>query len=175
MCWHKRRATLEKVQGDLRESVLPGDVVYDRDASLEAYRDGIAKIMRGEGKSDVRVEIREVPRKVIVLRGDWKFTPAAGGSGSAVEIYGGGAIVPGVVAMGTGELGELGDVLGTGIGEQVVVEGVKGAPASVEWCTRVVRQGGEKASVLRNFCEQTGLKWSEEERKVRRLVVESGG
>ena len=168
------RATLEKSEGDLLESVLPGDVAYDRDASLEAYREGIARMMKEEKKGDARVEIREVPRKVIVLRGEWKFTPVVGGSPGAVEIYGGDKVVAGIVALGNGDLSQVGDVLGTGIGEEVVVEGVKGAPASVEWCTRMVRQGGEKASALKNFCEQTGLAWSEEERKVRRLVVESG-
>jgi hypothetical protein len=56
----------------------------------------------------------------------------------------------------------------------VVVDKVNGAPAEIDWSLRVLRQPGEKNAILKHFLGQTGLASSEEERLVKRLMVESG-
>ncbi len=64
-----------ELDGNLAGAQLTGDIIYKADAPNDEFVAGLAKFLHDEFAIDATVTYRDVPRKVIVLRGHYKFTP----------------------------------------------------------------------------------------------------
>jgi hypothetical protein len=168
----------------LRDLRLRGDFAVNREATIEQYRAGIEKIVGGELGKKVVLSFRDVERPVVVLQGKWSDSPAEPGGKRTgdiptLDLYGAKLNpVPGREAIGTPQ--ECARPASDYIGEQVVFEG-RGAPEQI----RVRLSDPAPANpqkplplagvdlVLRHIEQQTGLKAARENRKVRRLFIET--
>jgi hypothetical protein len=175
----------QEIEGDreLLDRQLPGDFVYRPGADESLYLAALGKIIEGQIDGPVNFVFRQVDRDVIVLRGDWKFSPVdeVARERRSVEIYegklntsrnrGGG---------GTGEAKDFAGWLGRYVGQQVILE-AQGVPGKLTWRYHDEERAlaGRKHPVtdlvLKHIEEQTGLTCTIETRKVRRLFVEHEG
>jgi hypothetical protein len=175
----------QEIEGDveLLDRQLPGDFVCRPDAEEGLYLEALRKIVEGQIGATMNFAFRQVERSVIVLRGNWKFSPVddVARERRSVEIYegklnsnrnrGGG---------GTGSEKDFAGWLGRYLGQQVVLE-AKGLPIKLTWRyhdeERALAGRKDRLTelVLKHIEEQTGLVSAIETREVRRLFVERGG
>jgi hypothetical protein len=175
----------QEIEGDreLLDRQLPGDFVYRPGADEGLYLAALGKIIEGQIGGPVNFAFRQVDRNVMVLRGNWKFSPVdeVARERRSVGIYegklntnrnrGGG---------GTGDARDFAGWLGRYVGQQVILE-AQGVPGKLTWRYHDEERAlaGRKHSVmdlvLKHIEEQTGLTCTIETRKVRRLFVEHGG
>jgi hypothetical protein len=163
---------------------LRGDFVVDRRATTEQYRAGIEKIVSAELGRNAVLVFRDVDRSVVVFRGKWSHSPAEPGAKPSdgiptLDLYGRNlSPLPGRDAPGT--LDDIAVATSGYIGQQVLFD-CHGAPEQVRVRSSDPTPGNPLAGlpaadvdlVLRHIEEQTGLKATREDRKVRRLFIEA--
>jgi len=171
------------IEGDaaLLRRTIEGDFVVRKGATADALREALAKIVLEEGNGSIVLSEKLVEKPVKVLSGEWTgAVPNA--EKSFLDVYGDIDLSDGeteVVGEGKGTVEELGRAIGSWIQKPVVVEAT-GGPPSVGW--KIYNSRNEESrkkahdaeAVLKHIEEQTGMKVSEGERKVPRIVVEEG-
>jgi hypothetical protein len=184
---------LRDLAGDkaLLDTVIGGDFVYRKGASVEARVADMERILRDECKLAVKLTFKEVEQEVIVARGRLGVTPLPGKPKNHIAAY---AKVLTKRASGTrpGTLSDFLEDLSGFVGRRIVNEALdKGeritfgfhavrptpeVPAAVlpgaddEDHSPIPVQ--DPAVVLPNVTRQTGLKFTTEKRKLRLLFVE---
>jgi RNA polymerase sigma factor (sigma-70 family) len=178
---------------------LPGDFVFQHDATQEQRRAAIEEMMGRDFHTPASLTYRDVERNVYVLRGRW-----TGPSLDAVSAAGkpmvsfvvplpaqakdANAVPPRAKSRRRGTAMEISFArgftgwLGRYLSEQVVLE-ADGVPRQILWdysddgtdLPQAWQQGVERLAVLKRFQEQTGLSATEEKRTVPRLFVERSG
>jgi hypothetical protein len=176
----------QEIEGDqdLINSInlmLPGDIVVREGATRKQLCVGLEELVYEQLMMPMSLKLRKVQRKVIVLSGQWHYTPASPkyAKDGNVQIYGLNLGKPGWTSYMGKDSANICGYLGQWIGEQVVMEG-KGVP-EFKYFSRNNGDRGEEGSpfahdrdlVLKHVQEQTGLTWSEQTRTVERLFVQS--
>lgn len=171
----------QEVEGDIDAlSVrLPGDFAERSDVTMPPTpamepvlcRD-IQNILVRDTGTAVLLNLRTVPRKVIVLSGQWKYSPldADAASRKEVEFYSRAWNSRRVNMMGDSPVAMWAKWLGNYINQQVVIEAT-GVPENIHF--KASATPADMRIVLDHVQQQTGLKWSEETRNVERLFVEA--
>ena len=171
------------IDGDrlLLDRRIAGDFVVRKGATPDQLRDALAKIVSDDTNGKTLLTQRPMDHAVIILKGEWTGAvpnPAK----TFLDVYGGlevGDATTTVESEGSGTMEEFGVAVGKWIKKPVVVE-ASGGPLTVAWKIYNSRDPAahktarESALVLQHLEEQTGLKASEEVRKLPRLVVEAG-
>jgi hypothetical protein len=183
----------EWIEGDsaLIDQQLPGDLIVRQTPQGEQLCAGFEQVLSEQAGAKVTVAFRWVERPGFILRGNWKYTPLPELEGARwpqandpalprIEIYGG-ARQAGIGSMGSGITSgeQLAGMIGGWIRRPVFSE-AEGLPEKIMWrypgydlrSAEAETAGRDPASVLNHITEQTGLRWSEETRKVPRLFVE---
>ena len=181
---HLVRVPAWAVEGDeaLKGLMLPGDVVVADGASPEACRGALERIIGGQTGKKASLELRDVERPVVVLKGGWRYTPvedrARDGGVPTLELYDARLtrpVQPGEDADAT--LDDAAAAISAYVQEEVMIE-CTGAPERLR--LRVndvgvsgpgVGSGHDRTLVLKRLEEQTGLSAIEETRRVRRLLI----
>jgi hypothetical protein len=167
---------------DLLLEQIPGDFVYAPGADEKLYLQGLKKIMEDQLGTPVNFAFRQVDRSVMVLKGNWKFSPvdAKARQDRVVEFYGGRVNNDrSRGGGGTGSSADFGGALGGAIGQQVIIEAER-FPREVSWRYNDedwMAAGADHQDtdlLIKHISEQTGLTCTVETRKVRRLFVEHG-
>lgn len=182
ICFIRGHASVElEIDGDLASRQLSGDIIFARDAADDELSAGLTKFLHNEFAIDAAVAYRDVPRKVIVLRGHCKFTalPQAPASFDmaqpCLEIFGSYALDKHSKSNGSSQtgLGHLARDLGDYLNEQTFIE-ADGLPGfwSMRSYGEVPGDITNRNLVLQHIQEQTGLTWTEETRVVSRLFIE---
>ena len=182
-----------EVEGNLaNRTITGGDFSFSPDAPPDQLRAALQKILQDDFQLPVSLQFRDVPRKVIVLRGKWKFTPnpdvpatnsPTGPFGlpiPCVDIYGGDPFDKDstLTASGSGPSRALASNLADWIHQQVIIEAT-GFPPLFGYRCHSPRANDPDAlahdrdSVLKHITDQTALTWSEETRTVHRLFIEN--
>ena len=167
-----------EVVGDQELLKAHGDLAYVSGASVEKYLASIEQIVRAQNGAEIHLSLRDVERTAVVFRGRWKYTPVPDASvprsNNGVLLY---TMLP-FAEGGGGGSGKLRDLAG-GIENRLqeadrkpVVFETDGTPDEVSY---KFNQEGEMdyKRMLDHVSEQTGLKWTEEKRAVRCLVIET--
>ena len=140
----------------------------------------LEEILNKDFDIPVKLALRQEDRKVHVLKGTYKFTPAAAGR-DRIEIYAKDLSDPKFGGGGSGTFPEFADWLGRFVHRRVVVGKVDGVPKHLFWhdnhpdgpFTQEESDAAHAAEpVLKHIAEQTGLTIAEETRRVRVLMVE---
>jgi hypothetical protein len=165
-------STQIEVNGPFPE--LRGDLVFRAGGTPEQYRASFETLLRNETHRPFTVTFRDLPTKVIALKGSWQNT-------SPIEIYGealndnprtGGGVSRATPAEFVGHLGDW-------IHQQVITDATDpGQKISWHDNDSLVndadrRAAHDKTLVLTHLTEQTALTWSEETRTLRHLFIES--
>jgi RNA polymerase sigma factor (sigma-70 family) len=172
----------------IRFAEHPGDFSFLGKASQPQYLSAIGRIADKQFGKHFNLIFRDVVRKVIVLRGQWHFTPVQFTDGKhhrhQVELYG---VALGDSKTGGGGGGSPDDFLGglsLWINNAEVVFDATALPSEINWHFNYAPQSGtagqtpppdhdhDKTLVLNHVCQQTGLTWSEELRTVHHLFIE---
>jgi RNA polymerase sigma factor (sigma-70 family) len=170
-----------KIDNDLGSRQLTGDIVFRQDAADDEYSAGLATFIHDEAGVDASVAFRDVPMKVIVLSGHWKFTPVAQApladrrDNPCIEIYGDEALNENsrMTSGSTTGREHLARNLGNVLNQKVIFEADR-LPESVNIRSygNVPADGAGRKLVLQHIQEQTGLIWSVETRPVRCLFID---
>lgn len=165
---------------------IPGDVVFDANATREQLLSGLEDIFQETRGVNVLIKETEMDMPVIVLKGDWKFTPLSGGrsakqkdGASVVEIFGSDLDPAGGRQSGIfeGEAGRFSLDVSRVFQQEIAIE-PSGAPAKMKYHFNyqgIDRPGAPKPSkdldaTLEHICEQTGMVRNTEVRRTKRLV-----
>jgi uncharacterized protein (TIGR03435 family) len=175
---------------------VPGDVVIRPGQPDDLVVKQLEKVLQKEMSLPVRLEFRDVERKVYVARGDYKLTPLPGHAAESkmfyadstettdpIEIFGEQLVPNSGSGGGTGDFAEFLQWLGDWIDARIVDETGKHPTRKISWslhgrspATEKTREGDHAAElVLKNITKQTGLRFTKEMRPVRVLFVESIG
>jgi RNA polymerase sigma factor (sigma-70 family) len=173
----------KEIEGDkeLLESRIGVDFVLRHGTPLEKIVPRLETILKEELKLPVKLNLREVKRKVFVAGGKYKFTAAAGSPGERIEIYA--KELTAGDGSNTGDLPRLLKWVGRFIDRRIVLGKVENAPGNLAWHENYGRGGRvltdkeeeedhDPQAVLQHLTEQTGLSFREETRPVRVLFVE---
>ncbi len=169
------------IDGDraLLDRRIAGDFVVRKGATPDQLRDALTKIISEETNGKTLLTQRLMDHPAMVLQGEW--TGAVPNPGKKfLDVYGGlelGDATTTVEREGSGTIEEFGIAVGKWIGKPVVVE-ASGGPPNIAWkfynsSDRAAhKKARDRDLVLQHLEEQTGLKATEEVRKLPRLVVE---
>jgi hypothetical protein len=188
------RIAPEEVEGDrdLRwKTLLDGDFVVRDGAAPAKVVSRLEEVLNKEGKLPFKLTLAEEDRKVFVLGGRYRFTPAAPGrADNHIDLYAEELRVPDLPPVGGGlgarpqaPVAEFVSALGRFLDRRAVLGKAEGLPEGVSWTDHSVGPlGGATAEqweadhapgpVLKHVTEQTGLTVREETRRVRVLSVE---
>jgi RNA polymerase sigma factor (sigma-70 family) len=172
----------QQVEGpkELLGTEIVGDFVVRMGASAEKVIPALEDILRKECGLPVKLSLREVDRKVIVVKGKYTARQREGQNDEGIKIY---AQLRGDVPNGggSGDFSEFLNCVGEFIGRQVIDGGadLPNAP-SFRWryyerskATEEERRvDRNERLVLKHLTEQTSLTFTEETRRVRVLLVE---
>ena len=187
------------VQKELATWSIRGDFVVRVGASNEQVLEALSTIFTEERKFPMTMTLKEVEKPVFVLTGKWNYQGGTalgeaetrrgagpkvdGKAPETVDIYGGETLDPtwrinGGGASSGGARALVGP-LSRWTGEVVIVDAVEGAPDAIGWRTYAPPGiaaanpvAHDAKSVLEHVAAQTGLKLTQETRKVKHLVVE---
>jgi hypothetical protein len=166
----------QQVEGDYAAMPIPGDFVFDVNASTDPRRLALQKILQDELREPIALTERAVLRNVIVLHGKWRFTPsssprAKNNIAPDIEFYEH-KINPNPTNAGAGDSSRFAGELGKYIGRQVIVEAAN-IPSGLFWSLNDTSEEQHDAQlVLDHVKEQTNLAWDEEARTVERIFIE---
>jgi RNA polymerase sigma factor (sigma-70 family) len=168
---------------------LTGDILFKQDATDDELCAGLTTFMHNELGTDAGVAFRDVPTKVIVLSGHWKYTPVPQAppvdkttdpeavlGEPCIEIYSDETLDPKSEVTGSSYTNRehFARNLSNALNQKVIFEGVR-LPESLS-----IRSHGDvpgdvrgRLLVLRHVEEQTGLTGTEETRPVHRLFIEA--
>jgi len=165
----------------LLDQRIPGDFAFKAGAAQDLYLSDMSRILGDEMGSPVNFTFRQVDRKVVVIRGRWKFKAVDDRTGEYVEFYGSKLNADGHAdGGGSGDGKKFAGRLGWFVGQQIFLE-AEGVPSQITWhyndAGRANPAGRQQLEdlVLKHIEEQTGLTCTVETRNVRRLFVEQGG
>jgi hypothetical protein len=170
----------QEIEGDeglLKESIN-GDWVVREGAAAEKVVPRLEEILRHEVKHPVSLALRDVERKVIVLRGTYRPMPLPGYDPEDIQLYGKDLVPNSGAGGGSGKFEQFLAEAGAFMGRRLVGE-VEGAPPRVGWryhkrspfTKQEAKEDTDPDGVLKHIAEQTGLTFKEETRKVRVLFV----
>jgi hypothetical protein len=167
-----------EIEGDEELLNVPvrGDWILRTSASDEQILAGMERILRDKLQIPVKTSVKELERKVLVAKGDFRFTPI--GESKQIQVYGQTLVKKGG-GGGSGDLSEFLRSVGGFIGRRVVSD-VRHLPEDrLRWHYNVRfpqskfrEEDRNVEKVLRHVTEQTGLKFSPGVRPVRVLLVE---
>jgi RNA polymerase sigma factor (sigma-70 family) len=166
----------QQVEGAHAAISISGDFVFNVDANIDARRAALQKILQDELHEPLELTLRSVPRKVIVLHGHWRFTPASSSRAHnnvapLIELYERN-ISRAPTNAGAGDSSRFAGGLGKYIGRQIIIE-AENLPTGFFWSLNDSSgQPHDVQLVLNHVKEQTNLSWSEETRTVQRLFIE---
>jgi RNA polymerase sigma factor (sigma-70 family) len=172
----------QQVEGpkDLLDTRIEGDFILRIGVPDRDVLPTLEKILREECQLPVKLSLREVERKVIVVKGKYRPNPLEGRERNEVKVYaqihengfGGG---------GSGDLTDLLNGVGTFIGRQLVNEVELAPTGQLRWhydqcgsnaSDEARRAERDEKSVLNHLAEQTGLTFTERVRRVTVLLME---
>jgi hypothetical protein len=173
----------QDLEGDRRLSGqgMPGDFAFSGAANAEQLRGGLEVIISEKTGAPVRLTFLEVERRAIVFKGKWvgrNPDQPASKQCPRFDVYGGDRdLSRGGEGAGSGNVGLFSNRIGRLIGATVVVEAAD-VPEKISW--HYIRGDGAKERSLKDFAsflcqqiaEQTSMSWSEEPRKLRRMLIE---
>ena len=182
ICFVREQCAAEaEVDGDLDSAKLNGDIIFRIDSTDNDCSAGLAKLLHDEFGINAAVAYRDVPRKVIVLRGHWKFkalpqAPALTDmSQPCIELFGNYPLDKHSKLVSSSQTGRprIARNLGDQLNEQVIIE-ADGLPGFVSMRSygEIPGDAANRNLVLQHLQEQTGLTWTEETRTVSRLIIE---
>jgi RNA polymerase sigma factor (sigma-70 family) len=182
VCFIRGHADMEtEIDSDLASRPLTGDIIFARDASDDELSAAFATFLHDEFAIDAAVAYRDVPRKVIVLHGHWKFKPLPQAPAlvdmrqPCIELFGNYALDKQSKSDGSSQTGRprIARNLGNQLNQQVIIE-ADGVPdfVSMRSYGEVPGDISNRNLVLQHIQEQTGLTWTEETRTVSRLFIE---
>jgi hypothetical protein len=167
----------QQTEGIDATQAIPGDFVFNTDTSVDQRRAALQQILNSELGLPVTLTVRRVERTVIVLQGQWRYSPPSSPRAAdnrvapSLEFYEK-TINPQPVNAGAGDPKRFAGELGKYINEQIVIEAT-GVPDSFFWAYDEPRdQEHDLTLVLNHITEQTGLTWSKQKRLVDRLFIE---
>jgi hypothetical protein len=162
---------------------LEGDIVIRPNATEEQYLQAVRNAV-AEAWPEIRlsIEFHEADRAVIQLEGTWHYAAldAVAQDRRQIEVYGRDLNANREIGGGgTGNADDFAGWLGCWIGDQVIVE-AEDLPPRISWHLNGEGTGSvdsrsashDRRLVLDHIQEQTGLQWSEQVRRVRRLFVQ---
>lgn len=166
----------QQTEGLSTAALIPGDILYSGDSTTDQRRAALQQLLQGQLHEAVTLTYRDVPRKVIVLDGDWSYTPATpkprmGEKIDTIELFED-KINMTAFSCSMCDRNSLAGLLGKYTNEQVVIDAHQ-VPAQLVGCTNEpADRVHDRKLMLDHVAEQTGLTWSEQTRTVRRLFVE---
>ena len=164
---------------DLLDKKIPGDWVFDPEASADEIVAAMQPVLRKEWGIPVTLGFRNVERDVYVVSGQWKFKPISPDFPD-VQIYGNYLAKDSRGGGGAGDFNKFLANVGSWIDMPIVSE-VKQPPSTeLSWrhhmpspFTQQQRDDAHNpAAVISNLKEQTGLSFAKERRKTRVLFLE---
>jgi hypothetical protein len=170
----------QEIEGDeaLLKEEINGDWVVREGTPAEKVVPRLEEILRHEGKLPVLLALRDVERKVIVLRGTYRPMPLPGHDKGDIQLYGKDLVPDSGAGGGSGTFPEFLAAAGSFMGRRLVSE-VEGVPPEVGWryhkrnlfTEQEAKEDTDPDGVLKHIADQTGLTFKEETRKVRVLFV----
>jgi len=166
----------QQVEGGYAGTPIRGDFVFNVGAGIDARRAALQKVLQEELHEPLELIVRTVPRKIIVLHGQWRFTPASSprahdSVAPFIELYERN-INREPTNAGAGDSNRFAGELGKYIGKQVIVE-AENMPSGFAWSLNDSSgRHHDPKLVLNHVRDQTNLEWSEEMRTVERLFIE---
>jgi RNA polymerase sigma factor (sigma-70 family) len=166
---------------DLGTRQFTGDIVFRQDATDDEYSAGLATFIHDELGVDATVAFRNVPMKVIVLGGHWKFTPVAhapvpdGRDNPCIEIYGDEVLNENsrMTSGSTTGREHLARNLSNVLNQKVILEADRLPEyVNIRSYGNVPADGADRKLVLQHIQEQTGLIWTVETRPVHCLFID---
>jgi hypothetical protein len=169
---------LEGDEGLLKEQIT-GDFIVREGTPADKVLPRLEEILRRECKLPVKLTLKDVERKVIVLRGTYRPMPLAGYDKDDVQLYGKDLVPNSGAGGGSGTFREFLQAAGSFMGRRLVAE-VEGAPKKIGWryhkrspfTEQEAKEDTDPDGVLKHLGEQTGFTFKEENRQVRVLFVE---
>jgi RNA polymerase sigma factor (sigma-70 family) len=173
-----------ETEGDavLLKDTIEADFVVREGAPAEKVVAGLEKVLRKEFQAPVKMEFREVERRVYVAAGKYRFVPVKGRPADRIELYARDLGDPKLGGGGSGNFDELLQWTGRFIGKRIVAGKIEDAPKDrVSWHDNTPsgpftieqwEEAHEAEPVLKHLADQTGLTFKEEKRRVRVLFVE---
>jgi RNA polymerase sigma factor (sigma-70 family) len=169
---------LEGDEGLLKEQIT-GDFIVRDGAPADKVLPRLEEILRHDCKLPIKLTLKDVERKVIVLRGTYRPMPLPGYDKEEVQLYGKDLVPNSGAGGGGGTFAEFLQAAGSFMGRRLVAE-VEGAPKKVGWrfhkrspfTEQEAKEDTDPDGVLKHLGEQTGLTFKEENRRVRVLFVE---
>jgi hypothetical protein len=171
----------QSIVGKVPNIPIPGDLLARYEATPEQLAAELQKILQNELHQPIALSYRDVQRSVIVLSGQWKFSPANSPFVTRSETR---SSIPRLqffqsemTARGDGSASgtaqDFANRLGDSINKQIVIDAT-GLPRQIswKWNDSVQQKFSDFASVLNHLKDQTGLSWSEEIRTVRCLCID---
>jgi RNA polymerase sigma factor (sigma-70 family) len=185
------------VEGDLLTHEITGDFSYDFDRKIPSDRFLVPfqQILRDELHLPATVQFRDVPRKVIVLRGHWNYTPSPDFPPSrkrnlndpkhpvvpCVSFYGDlqSDVTYGSPSVVGGGAHTFATTISYFLHQDVQIE-ADGIPEAMATRDPLIDNYADaavllpdKIKILDHLTQQTALTWSEETRTVRHLFIEA--
>ena len=167
----------------LMTMLISGDIVLDGAATEEEKLVALEQLAWEAKKQRVALKVVETEQDVIVLKGQWKYTPVAGHAvqdvAPSVEVYGADLNKDGKsVDTGEAPLEGWNAVLSYHLGRPVEVVAT-GGPVKAHLRLNYNGDGSPESKakardvdlVVQHLCEQTGLTRAVEKRMRRRLVM----
>ncbi len=185
ICFIRQQPSVEaEIADDFSGNRLSGDILFRADCSNDECSAGLAKLLHDEFGINAAVAYRDVPRKVIVLRGHWKFkalpqAPALTDMRQpCIELFGNYPLDKNSKLVGSSQTGRprVARNLGDQLNEQVIIE-ADGLPGfmSMRSYGEIPGDTANRDLIMQHLQEQTGLTWTEETRTVSRLIIEKDG
>jgi len=174
-----------EIDGDpeLLKKTVTGDWIYRVGVADERMVAALESILQRTLRMRITMKFRQVERDVVVVRGQYHYSPLAGRSKNQVEIYAK-QVIPGGggAGGGSGKFPEFLKWVGEFI-ERPVVSEVEAPPQEgIAWfCNARIdkrfteqmhREDHDEAQVLQHLQEQTGLTFTREKKAIRVLFVE---
>ncbi len=161
--------------------ILDGDLLYRANATPEQYLADLQTILHDNLHLSATISAHDIPQKVIVFRGQWKYTPdpsepSSRGNFPDILLYDTTTPPPhpyGTKSWGNGSSATEKSFPGqvAGLIQQPVLLDVLGFPSliSVEFDTPTQKMNRD--ALLHRISEQTGLTWTEETRTLRQFSL----
>jgi hypothetical protein len=169
---------LEGDEGLLKEQIT-GDFIVRDGAPADKILPRLEEILRHDCKLPIKLTLKDVERKVIVLRGTYRPMLLPGYDKEEVQLYGKDLVPTSGAGGGSGTFAEFLKAAGSFMGRRLVAE-VEGAPKKIGWryhkrspfTEQEAKEDTDPDGVLKHLGEQTGFTFKEENRRVRLLFVE---
>jgi hypothetical protein len=166
---------------ELLDTIIPGDWVYRQEATDAEKVHALESILQRVLRLRISLTFREVERDVVVVKGQYHYTPEKGRSNNEIEIYAK-QIVPGGGGFGGGggTFHEFLKWVGDWINRPVISDLATPPKGQFGWSyngrmpftKETQREDHDETLVLQHLHEQTGLTYTRERRPIRILFVE---